>query len=244
VTAQPYESATDLETIDEDEGGTEQPGEPREVRADGINSVAGELGDVDRAADPDVIVVASDVVTGDLVAGDVADGDVADGDVADGDVADGAGIDADSGEDAEADATYPRLATTDQNLAGPDPADPDPASPANLGGYDRADDETGRVVAATGEHTPIAAGLGQQWHDIQALFVDDPLGSVQQAAAEADTAVSALAATLRERQATFSSSGNANDTEQLRESLRSYRIFCQSLTEIGNQLPQPQVVNR
>ncbi len=235
MTAQPYESATDLETIDEDEGGTEQPGEPREVHADGINAVAGDRGDFDRAADPDVIVVTSDVVAGDVVDGDVIDGDV---------------IDADSGEDAEADSADPRLATTDQNLAGPyaadpDPADPDPASPANLGGYDRADDETGRVVAATGEHTPMAAGLGQQWHDIQAMFVDDPLGSVQQAAAEADTAVSALAATLRERQATFaSSSGNANDTEQLRESLRSYRIFCQSLTEIGNQLPQPQVVNR
>jgi hypothetical protein len=87
---------------------------------------------------------------------------------------------------------------------------------------------------------PLAADvrptdLGEQWHDIQAMFVDDPRGSVQRAAAAADAAVSALAELLRERQAALSPAGGAcADTEQLRETLRSYRIFCQSLADVGN----------
>ncbi len=178
MTAEPYQ-ATDLDIIDEDAAGTGQLSQPRVVTSQGADAVAGEPREVDPAADPDVIVVATDVVDGDV-------------------------IETDSNED------------TDD---------------------DRADDGSERVVVATGEHAPVAVGLGQQWHDIQAMFVDDPLGSVQQAAAEADAAVSALAAMLRERQATFASaSGSVTGTEQLRESLRSYRIFCQSLTEIEDHL--------
>jgi hypothetical protein len=93
-----------------------------------------------------------------------------------------------------------------------------------------------------------APGLDERWHDIQAMFVDDPRGSVQQAAAAADAAVSALVQTLQQRQAALvpagSAAGDPGDTEQLREALRSYRIFCQNLAEIGQQLPQPAVAAR
>ncbi len=93
-----------------------------------------------------------------------------------------------------------------------------------------------------------APGLDERWHDIQAMFVDDPRGSVQQAAAAADAAVSALVQTLQQRQAALvpagSVSGDPGDTEQLREALRSYRIFCQNLAELGQQLPQPEVAAR
>jgi hypothetical protein len=97
--------------------------------------------------------------------------------------------------------------------------------------------------AATG--SPMAAevrpaGLGEQWHDIQAMFVDDPRGSVQRAAAAADAAVTALAEELRKRQAAVSpAGGDSADTEQLRESLLSYRILCQNLADVGWQLRQP-----
>ncbi|HTZ94309.1 MAG TPA: hypothetical protein VMB74_18105 [Streptosporangiaceae bacterium] len=166
MTTQPYQPATDPRDVDEDDTGTGQPSEPREIPAFGPDRVAGDQGPADPATDPDVIVVAADVVAEDV---------------------------------------------------------------------SEADDDH---APAADDHAPAADDLGHQWHDIQAMFVDDPLGSVQQAAAEADTAVSALAELLRERQATFASaSGNANDTERLRESLRSYRIFCRSLTEIGDQLP-------
>ena len=78
------------------------------------------------------------------------------------------------------------------------------------------------------------ADLGEQWHDIQAMFVDDPRGSVQRAAAAADAAVSALAELLRERQAALFPAGGASaDTEQLRETLRSYRVLCQNLADVG-----------
>ena len=77
------------------------------------------------------------------------------------------------------------------------------------------------------------ADLGEQWHDIQAMFVDDPRGSVQRAAAAADAAVSALAELLRERQAALFPAGGASaDTEQLRETLRSYRVLCQNLADV------------
>ena len=83
--------------------------------------------------------------------------------------------------------------------------------------------------------------LGEHWHDIQAMFVDDPRGSVQRAAAAADAAVSALAELLRERQGALSpAGGDFADTEQLRETLRGYRIFCQNLADVGWQLQQPR----
>jgi hypothetical protein len=92
------------------------------------------------------------------------------------------------------------------------------------------------------------ADLGQQWHDIQAMFVDDPRGSVELAAAAADAAVGALVQTLHQQQSALAPAGTTSadpgGTEQLREALRSYRIFCQSLTEIGQRLAQPATMTQ
>ena len=90
-------------------------------------------------------------------------------------------------------------------------------------------------------------GLSQQWHDIQAMFVDDPQGSVQRAAQAADAAVSTLADSLREQQAALipaDRDGNPGDTEQLRAALRSYRIFCQRIEELDAQLPRAATTRR
>ena len=85
--------------------------------------------------------------------------------------------------------------------------------------------------------------LGQEWHDIQAMFVDDPRGSVQLAAEAADAAVSSLVESLRERQAGLlpavgSASSHPTDTEQLREALRTYRMFCETVRDLAQRLPQ------
>jgi hypothetical protein len=84
------------------------------------------------------------------------------------------------------------------------------------------------------------ADLGPQWHDIQAMFVDDPRGSVELAAAAADAAVSALVQELQQRQSalapTDTTPADRGSTEQLREALRGYRIFCENLTEIGQRI--------
>jgi hypothetical protein len=85
--------------------------------------------------------------------------------------------------------------------------------------------------------------LGQQWHDIQAMFVDDPRGSVQLAAEAADAAVCSLVESLRElqnglRPAAGSASSDPADTEQLRGALRRYRAFCETVRDLAHRLPQ------
>ncbi len=86
-------------------------------------------------------------------------------------------------------------------------------------------------------------GTQQQWRDIQAMFVDDPRASVQLAAQAVDIAVGTLVETLHRRQSELPSAAGAaedpGDTEQLRETLRSCRIFCQSLADLSRQLEQP-----
>lgn len=90
--------------------------------------------------------------------------------------------------------------------------------------------------------------VGREWHDIQAMFVDDPRGSVELAAAAADAAVDSLIATLHERQSALAPApGGADDsgeTEHLREALRSYRIFCQDVADLGHQLTGPATTAR
>ena len=113
----------------------------------------------------------------------------------------------------DGDSTSPAPMTAAATTAAPTTAEPATAGP----------------VAADGQ----AADLGQQWHDIQAMFVDDPRGSVELAVTAADAAISAVAETLHQRQAALTQAGA--DTEQLREALRNYRLFCQSLADLGRQ---------
>lgn len=77
----------------------------------------------------------------------------------------------------------------------------------------------------------------QRWNQIQAGFVDDPRGSVTQAAGMVDEAIDAFISAARERQAWLASSWQGQDagTEELRTALQDYRTFWSSVTEI----PQP-----
>lgn len=77
-----------------------------------------------------------------------------------------------------------------------------------------------------------SADLRAQWHRIQYTFVDDPRGSVAQAADAITQVATRLEAAIAERQrglrGRWDTSG-AVDTETLRETLRMYRSFLDQL---------------
>ena len=81
--------------------------------------------------------------------------------------------------------------------------------------------------AAGGAGIPAAALSEQQWPAIQAMFVDDPKGSVQRAAAAADEVVKAFVASIEREQAALNAAWeNDASTEDLRTALQQYRAFC------------------
>jgi hypothetical protein len=78
-----------------------------------------------------------------------------------------------------------------------------------------------------GRGIPAAALAGQQWPSIQAMFVDDPKGSVERAAAAADEVVKAFVASLQREQAGLRAVWEKETTtEDLRTALQQYRAFC------------------
>lgn len=110
-------------------------------------------------------------------------------------------------------------------MAGPGvPGTPDPAVAAPPG-----DGGRGPAPGSAGPGIPAAALSEQQWPAIQAMFVDDPRGSVQRAAAAADEVLKALVASLEREQAALRTSwenGTDSTTEDLRTALQQYRAFC------------------
>ena len=78
-----------------------------------------------------------------------------------------------------------------------------------------------------GDGIPAAALAGQQWPAIQAMFVDDPKGSVQRAAAAADEVAKAFVASLQREQTALRAAWEKDTTtEDLRTALQQYRAFC------------------
>jgi hypothetical protein len=117
-------------------------------------------------------------------------------------------------------ATVP--APTDGAAAGAVPAGASTAGPA----------AAGEPAAAGG--IPAAALAEQQWPQIMALFVDDPHGSVERAAAAASEVAAALTASLdREQQRLRASWRDNASTEDLRTALQQYRAFCGRLEGLG-----------
>ena len=92
--------------------------------------------------------------------------------------------------------------------------------------------EADTTGANAGDGVPAAALSEQQWPAIQAMFVDDPKGSVQRAAAAADEVAKAFVASLQREQAALRASwenGADTSTEDLRTALQQYRAFCSRL---------------
>jgi hypothetical protein len=71
------------------------------------------------------------------------------------------------------------------------------------------------------------ASLSARWHEIQAMFVDDPRSSAEMAAGLADDSVQALVASVREQQDSLLAAwhGENAGTEELRAAVQHYRAF-------------------
>jgi hypothetical protein len=80
-----------------------------------------------------------------------------------------------------------------------------------------------------------AGAAGGRWSEIQAMFVDDPRGSVELAAGMADKAIEDLVASVRQREAALTASWQDRDagTEALRSALHAYRAFWAAVREIS-----------
>jgi hypothetical protein len=110
-------------------------------------------------------------------------------------------------------------------------AEPDVAEPlATEHPGDLGDPSATSGTALTGDRPdtiPAAALAEQQWPSIQALFVDNPRGAVERAAAAAGEVAVSLIATLEREQAELRTSWPQDaDTEDLRTALQRYRAFC------------------
>ena len=84
-----------------------------------------------------------------------------------------------------------------------------------------------------------------RWSEIQALFVDDPRGSVERALEATHGGLMTVISVLRLQEAstpaqTGSLAEASGDTERLRVALRSCRTFWQDLAELGNLLRHPE----
>jgi hypothetical protein len=103
-------------------------------------------------------------------------------------------------------------------------AEPEPAgtSPAPDPG------PAGAPPAASGSTSPST-----RWHEIQAMFVDDPRSAVEQAAGLAGSSAEALVIAVQERQRALMSAWQADDTstEDLRIALQHYRMFWNRLED-------------
>ena len=106
--------------------------------------------------------------------------------------------------------------------AGPGPVT---ASPADAGTLAASAGEP--AAGPNGDGVPATALAGQQWPAIQAMFVDDPKGSVERAAAAADEVVKAFVASLQREQTALRAAWEKDtSTEDLRTALQQYRAFC------------------
>ncbi len=99
---------------------------------------------------------------------------------------------------------------------------------------------TAAGVADTVPEDAFAADLpptnpDYRWREIQAMFVDDPRGSVERAADMAHDTLRDLTSLLEERERSLRSTwqDTSTDTEQLRTSLRSYRALVNRVTELS-----------
>ncbi|HZC64036.1 MAG TPA: hypothetical protein VE464_20530 [Streptosporangiaceae bacterium] len=123
----------------------------------------------------------------------------------------------------------PGTGATDPTPADPIPAD---ATPVATGPVDAGPPAASASEPAgpDGDGVPAAALAEQQWPAIQAMFVDDPKGSVERAAAAADEVAKAFVASLQREQTALRAAWEKDTTtEDLRTALQQYRAFCSRL---------------
>lgn len=125
--------------------------------------------------------------------------------------------------------SYPRFIPDDDREAEPEMADSGPGSPS-LVSVDFTVPESVTDSHPAGD-TARAAG---PWNEVQAMFVDDPHASIEQAAGLVDDRVEELIQSVRDRQRSMQSTWQADDagTEELRVALQHYRSFWNSLEDL------------
>jgi hypothetical protein len=79
----------------------------------------------------------------------------------------------------------------------------------------------------------VADAMGMRWREIQAMFVDDPRSSAEQAASLVDESVQELVALVREQQDSLLAAWHGQDTvtEDLRTVVQHYRAFGTRLAD-------------
>jgi hypothetical protein len=78
----------------------------------------------------------------------------------------------------------------------------------------------------------ISSANQDNWHEVVASFIDDPRGSVQAAAALAETEIAAYISALNQREEALRLAWQSEadpSTEDLRIALRDYRELCRQL---------------
>jgi hypothetical protein len=139
-------------------------------------------------------------------------------------------MDAAADMDMDAQAAADATSDADEVAYAPPPDAGAPAGSGSLAGAGSATDSGTPADAGPSVHTVAS----QRWSQIQAMFVDDPRGSVTQAAGMVDEAIEAFIAAARERQARLASLWTGRDagTEELRTAFQDYRAFWSSVTEL------------
>jgi len=81
------------------------------------------------------------------------------------------------------------------------------------------------------------ATMSTRWHEIQAMFVDDPRASAEMAARLVDDSIQALVASVREQQDSLLAAwhGEGAGTEELRTAVQHYRAFGTRLADFSSQ---------
>jgi len=82
------------------------------------------------------------------------------------------------------------------------------------------------------------ASLSARWHEIQAMFVDDPQASAEMAADLVDDSVQALVASVRKQQDSLLAAwhGENAGTEELRAAVQHYRAYGGRLADFTREI--------
>jgi hypothetical protein len=96
-------------------------------------------------------------------------------------------------------------------------------------------------LPAENTESPAASATASpsaRWHEIQAMFVDDPRSSAEMAAGLVDESVQALVASVREQQDSLLAAwqGENADTEELRAAVQHYRAFGGRLADFTREI--------
>jgi hypothetical protein len=115
--------------------------------------------------------------------------------------------------------------------------------PEVVGRGDAERSTTSSVPEAKPESIPespaasAAASLSTRWHEIQAMFVDDPRACAESAAGLVDESIQALVAFVKEQQDSLLAAWHGEDagTEELRTAVRHYRAFGNRLADFSRE---------